>query len=165
MLFERASELHSRRAALYFHWADLEDQSENFIAALSIVERGLERAPESLDLRYRLGYAHSRQAGQLFRENADARARDDLARSNAIYKEVLSHAIPREDRFALATRSKCYGGIVYNSGRLGDDDGVGRTLQRWLRESPGDSFASAEAARFIQRQPEWATFLPLPPNS
>lgn len=160
MLFERAAELHSRREALYYHWADLEDQSENLAAALAIVERGLERVPESLDLRYRLGYARSRGASQLFRENADARAREELARSNAIYEEVLSRAIPRGDRFALATRSKCYEGIVYNSGRVGNDEGVGQTLRRWLRESPEDSYAKAEAARFLQRRPEWATFFP-----
>ena len=162
MLFERASELHSRRATLYYHWADLEDQSGNVAAALAIVERGLERIPDSLDLRYRLGYAVSRLAGQLFRENADARAREELTRSSSVYEEVLGHNVQRGDLFALAIRSRCYGGIVYNKGRVGDDEGVGQTLQRWLRENPNDTFATAEAVRFLQRRPEWTQFLSLP---
>jgi len=163
--FRRSSEMHCKRPEMYYHWSEVEDQFGDFHEALAVVERGLERVPDSIDLRQRLGFARSRLAMQLQRENAPSRAAAEFTLSNQAYEEALQLSANGSDRQIGPRRSKCYDGLVFNFSRIGVDDRVGETLRRWLAEAPRDPYALQERENFVARRPEWGRFLPPESNS
>ena len=168
--FERSAQLKCKRLDPYRHWIQLEIGEREWTNAARAAEHGIKNIPESAELRYWAGYAHSRLGRELSGGMLLERARTELE----LAKDLLQGALrPPENLRASQDRqlnATCYRAIALNydalielsalekvrglhkltsEGRRSEYiRGLKESLAGWFAEHPDDPLAESDLVRF-----------------
>lgn len=115
--FKRSAQLKCKSEDMYWHWAQMEIQQQEWTKAAEAAEKGLTLLPQSRSLHQMAGYARSMLGRELLQELHADRAEQELTKSNLHFETIVEAAEHVETSYQ-SSLSHAFRGIALNYQRL-----------------------------------------------
>jgi hypothetical protein len=163
--FERSAQLKCTRLDPYRHWIQLEIGEREWTNAARAAEQGLKNVPNSSELFYWAGYAHSRLGRELLGGLVFERAKSELETAAALFRKALRSPEVLRSSQDRQLNAMCHRGNVLNLDSLVELDGLQRikglvppgtgsreklirelkeALDSWIAEHPDDAMVEKD---------------------
>jgi len=151
--FKRAHELGFRDRDVYWHWSEMEANSEEWRSSADAAELGLAKFPGDQGLLFRHGYALHRMGKELSLEFGIDKGASLCHRAKQVLESALNSHNAEERNFAI--RGQIYRAIVLNLEVLDEPAELSRYFAEWSTNCPGDPNRGGDYERLREKYPQY----------
>ena len=148
--FRRSYELNSKNEEMYCHWARMEMAVPDWTKSADAAEKGLEKQPQSKELFFLAGNAHSRLGQELEARVQAVSSQDEFHRALQFLDKAVA-IVGSGNSQSRDLDKQIYRAMVITCAKLQDRKKLADTFDSWLKEHPDDPNAQSEWERLAPR--------------